>query len=208
MSVQNPFLGKLTNDISGFPSRDAHSCKNGAGIVNVQLNDSLAKWQSATTTAHKLIHLTAWPWWWEWWCRRRTCRKESGYLMGPSQSYTHLYRICKNKELWSRCTKKQVAQFTSNWDNVCPSSPTKSWYEHILLWREYILWGYFIALVLDLAYGGVLVYRWKKGGSYKLSEGKGKEMITGLSYSRDLTDNVASSSVEFLGNCYDLQLED
>ena len=128
--------------------------------------------------------------------------------MGPSQSYTHLYRICKSQELWSRCTKKQVAQFTSNWDNVCPSSPTKSWYEHIFLWREYILWGCFFALVLDLAHISVLVCRWRKKGSYKLSDDMDEEMITGVSYNRDLTDNATSSSVEFLGNCSDLQLED
>ena len=48
----------------------------------------------------------------------------------------------------------------------------------------------------------------RKKGSYKLSEGMDEEMITGVSYNRDLTDNVASSSVEFLGNCSDLQLED
>ena len=132
--------------------------------------------------------------------------------MQPSQSYTRLYRICKNQSLWSRCTIKQVEHFTSKWDNVCPSvnesSAAKSWYEDIFLWRKYILWGCFIALVLDLAYCGVLVYRWKKGGSYKLSEGKDKEMITGVSYNRDLTDNATSSSVEFLGNCSVLQLED
>ena len=127
--------------------------------------------------------------------------------IGHPQLYR--YRVCKNQELWSRCTKKQVEHFTSNWDNVCPSRSTvnepqsavnessapKSW--------EYILCGCFIAILLVFAYSGVVVYTWKKRGSYKLSEDKDKEMITGVSYSynRDLTDGSPfRSSVVFLGN--------
>ena len=139
--------------------------------------------------------------------------------MAPSSSFSHLYRICKNQELWSRCTIKQVERFTSNWDNVCPkssavneTSTTKTWDEHIFLWREYILFGCFIAIVLDLAYCGVLVYNWKKRGTYKPSECKDKEMIAGVAYNKDLTEGVSSfstsSSVVFLDNSFEKRSED
>ena len=136
--------GLALNDISGFPSRNAPSCKNGAAIVKVRsLNDSLAKWWAATTTAHELVHLMVGNYLYGHDGENDAvegpldldCRKESLYLMSPSTSYTELYRICKNQELWSRCSIKQVAQFTSNWENVCPSSSTVneiSWY-YILL---------------------------------------------------------------------------
>ena len=122
--------GIASNEVSKFPICKTHSCKIGAAIVEVQsLYDPLEKWQSAAIAAHELIHLMGayqhghdgendyvlgGP-------GGRDCRKDNGYLMAPiGHPQLFRYRVCKNKELWSRCTKKQVEHFTSNWDNVCP----------------------------------------------------------------------------------------
>ena len=90
---------------------------------------------------------------------------------------------------------------------VNESSATKSWDDRNLMWRIYVLCGCFIALLLGLVYGAVLVYSWKKRRSYKLSDIKEKEMIIGVSYNRDLTDGVSSwstsSSEVFLANSSD-----
>ena len=188
--------GIASTDVSEFPTCETHSCKIGAAIVEIQgVNDPFEKWQSAAVAAHELIHLLG--------AYQhghdgeneyvldgvgtKDCREENGYLMariGHPQLYR--YRLCKNQELWSRCTKKQVENFTSNWNNFCPrnstvnesqstvneSSATKSWDDRIFMWRIYVLCGCSIALLLGLVYGAVLVYSWKKRRSYTLSDVK------------------------------------
>ena len=77
---------------------------------------------------------------------------------------------------------------------VNESSATKSCDDCILMWQEYVLCGCFIARLLGLVYGAVLVYSWKRRRIYKLSDVKEKQMIIGVLYNRDLTDGVSSWS--------------
>ena len=195
-----------------------HVCTNRAAVVEVQnINDTFAKWSSVVAAAHEVVHLIGntrhdgdaddfggGP-------GGQDCSEKNEYLMAPSVGFDQLYRICKKQELWSGCTLQQIEHFTANWSNFCPGT----FFVH-----EYVLYGCFIALVLDLAFLGVVIYNWRKRRSYNIKKAMEmdsksswrkrrsynikkalemesmlpKEMVTGLSYIRDPSDCASSSS--------------
>ena len=53
------------------------------------------------------------------------CRGESRQIMSPGLSKASLYRLCKDHELWSKCTIQQVKFYTVDFVLAVSSPATK-----------------------------------------------------------------------------------
>ena len=123
------YAGFARQLVSGWPFYRKHSCAHKTAIVEVQNpDDTVSKWQAASTTAHEIVHLIGntqhdgeddhyggGP-------GGQDCRGENLHMMAPSISFVRLYRVCKDFELWSECTIQQVKFYTTDWTRFCPGS--------------------------------------------------------------------------------------
>ena len=118
------------------------------------------------------------------------CKGFHHHIMSLERDMTDLYRMCKETELWSKCTIQQVKFYTADWTRFCPGS----FFTH----HEDPLYG---LLILPVAAAIALAYYCYKKRSRKVKKLLEDEterlkaeafLQSGGAY-QDLTDSNANS---------------
>ena len=120
--------GQAQRYVRSWPFYRSHKCAYKNAVIEVpNPNDMVTKWLASITTAHEIAHLIGatehdgeeefyggGP-------GGGSCRA-AGQIMAPGRSIATLYRFCKDIDLWSECTIKQIKFYSDDWTQFCPGS--------------------------------------------------------------------------------------